>query len=99
MVALKSSDIDSFIARPDPSRAVVLVFGPDAGLVSERADAIIRASVDDPGDPFALVRLGGDALGSDRARLIDEAPRVPLLGGRRPTRVGAGSRNIVPAIE
>src|SRR5947208_1885926 len=99
MVALKSSDIDSFVARPDPSRAVVLVFGPDAGLVSERVDAIVRASVDDPADPFALVRLDGDALASDPARLIDEATTVPLFGGRRAIRVRAGSRNIVPAIE
>src|SRR5438270_830047 len=99
MVALKSSEIESFVARPDPSRAVVLVFGPDAGLVSERADAIIRASVDDPADPFALVRLDGDALASDPARLIDEATTVPLFGGRRAIRVRAGSRNIVPAIE
>jgi len=99
MVALKTSDIESFVARPDPSRAVVLVFGPDAGLVSERADAIIRASVDDPADPFALVRLDGDALASDPARLLDEATTIPLFGGRRAIRVRAGSRNIVPAVE
>jgi DNA polymerase-3 subunit delta len=99
MVALKSSEIESFVARPDPARAVVLLFGPDAGLVSERADAIVRASVDDPADPFALVRLDGDALASDPARLIDEATTVPLFGGRRAIRVRAGSRNIVPAIE
>src|SRR5438552_5925467 len=99
MVALKSSDIDSFVARPDPARAVVLVFGPDAGLVSERVDAIVRASVDDPADPFALVRLDGDALASDPARLIDEATTIPLFGGRRAIRVRAGGRNIVPAVE
>jgi DNA polymerase-3 subunit delta len=99
MVALKSSEIESFVARPDPARSVVLIFGPDAGLVSERADAIVRASVDDPADPFALVRLDGDALASDPARLVDEATTMPLFGGRRAIRVRAGSRNIVPAIE
>jgi DNA polymerase-3 subunit delta len=99
MVALKSADIDSFVARPDASRSVVLVFGPDAGLVSERVEALIRASVDDPNDPFALVRLDGDALASDPARLIDEATTIPLFGGRRAIRVRAGSRNIVPAVE
>jgi DNA polymerase-3 subunit delta len=99
MVALKSADIESFVARPDVSRSVVLVFGPDAGLVSERVDALIRASVDDPNDPFALVRLDGDALASDPARLIDEATTIPLFGGRRAIRVRAGSRNIVPAVE
>jgi len=50
MVALKTGEIEAFVARPDPSRSVVLVFGPDAGLVSERVDAIVRASVDDPAD-------------------------------------------------
>ncbi len=99
MVALKNADIESFVARPDPSRSVVLIFGPDAGLVSERADAIVNASVDDPNDPFALVRLDGDVLASDPARLIDEAMTVPLFGGRRAIRVRTGSRNIVPAIE
>src|SRR3954469_23132772 len=99
MVALKSSDIESFVARPDPARSVVLVFGQDAGLVSERVDAIVRASVDDPGDPFALVRLDGDTLASDPARLADEPLTVPLFGGRRAIRVRASSRNIVPAVE
>src|SRR4051794_41798503 len=87
MVALKTSEADSFVTRPDPARAVVLVFGPDAGLVSERVDAIVRASVDDPSDPFSLVRLDGDAVASDPARLVDEATTVPLFGGG-----GAGPR-------
>ena len=40
MVALKGSDIDKFLTRPQ--RSIVLVFGPDAGLVRERAEALIR---------------------------------------------------------
>src|SRR6478752_243103 len=98
MVALKSSEIESFVARPDPARPVVLVFGPDAGLVSERADAIVKASVDDPDDPFALVKLDGDTLASDPARLVDEATTVPLFGGRRAIRVRAGGRNFAAAV-
>ena len=99
MVALKASEADAFVARPDPARAVVLVFGPDAGLVSERVDAVVRASVDNPDDPFSLVRLDGDAIASDPARLVDEATTIPLFGGRRAIRLRAGSRNIVPAVE
>jgi DNA polymerase-3 subunit delta len=100
MVALKTSEIDSFLARPDPARPVVLVFGPDVGLVAERAQAIIRASVDDPGDPFALVRLEGDDLAGDPARLVDEAQTVPLFGGRRAVSLRVGPRhNVVPAVE
>jgi DNA polymerase III subunit delta len=99
MVALKTGDIEAFVARPDPARAVVLVFGPDAGLVSERVEAIIKASVDDPNDPFALVRLDGDVVAADPARLVDEATTIPLFGGRRAIRLRAGSRNVVQAVE
>src|ERR1044072_4304108 len=99
MVALKTSEADAFVARPDPARAVVLVFGPDAGLVSERADAIVRASVDNLDDPFSFARLDGDVIAGDPARLVDEATTVPLFGGRRAIRVRARSRNILPAVE
>jgi len=62
MVAVKAADVEAFVARLDPARPVVLIFGPDAGLVSERANAVVAASVDDPNDPFALVRLDGEDL-------------------------------------
>src|SRR5215472_18581714 len=99
MVALRTSDIESFVARPDPRRPVVLVFGPDAGLVRERVDALIKSAVDDPADPFALARLDGDALADEPTRLVEEAHTVPLFGGRRAVWVRAGGRNFVPAVE
>jgi DNA polymerase-3 subunit delta len=99
MVARKGSDIDSFVARPDSARPVVLVFGPDAGLVRERAEALVRASVDDPKDPFQLARLDGDDLAGTPTRLIEEVSTVPLFGGRRAVWVKAGGRNIAPAVE
>jgi DNA polymerase-3 subunit delta len=99
MVALKNTEVDSFLARPNPARLIVLVFGPDAGLVRERIDRIIHASVDDVRDPFALVRLEGDALASEPSRLAEEADTVPLFGGRRAIWVKAGGRNFAAAIE
>ena len=99
MVALKAADVDRFLARPDPSRPIVLVFGPDAGLVRERAAAIVAASVDNPDDPFSLARLDGDDLSSDPLRLVEEANTIPLFGGRRAVWLKLGSRNIVPAVE
>jgi DNA polymerase-3 subunit delta len=99
MVAIKAADVESFVTRPDPARPVVLVFGPDAGLVRERAEKIIRASVDDPRDPFALARLEGDDLASEPSRLIEEAQTVPLFGGKRAVWVKSGSRNFAPAVE
>jgi DNA polymerase-3 subunit delta len=99
MVAIKASDADSFSARPDPARPVVLLYGPDAGLVRERAEKIIRSSVDDLNDPFALVRLEGDDLASTPSRLVEEAHTVPLFGGKRAIWIKAGSRNFAAAVE
>ena len=65
MVALKTAEIDKFLARPDPARPVILVFGPDAGLVHERAEVLITSAVDDPKDPFQLVRIDGDDLSGE----------------------------------
>lgn len=99
MVAVKASDVESFLARPDPARPVVLVYGQDAGLVSERVSALIKASIDDPNDPFSLVRLDGDDLAGAPARLVEEAQTIPLFAGRRAVWMKAGSRNVAAAVE
>jgi len=99
MTAVKASEVDRYIAKPDPAQPVLLVFGPDAGLVRERVDALVRASVDDPGDPFALARIEGEELSANPARLVEEANTIPLFGGRRAVLVKAGSRNISAALE
>ena len=99
MTAIKPSDVDRFIAKPDPAQPIVLVFGPDAGLVRERVDALVRAAVDDPSDPFALARIEGEELTANPSRLVEEAHTVPLFGGRRAVLVKAGSRNIASAVE
>jgi DNA polymerase-3 subunit delta len=99
MTAVKAADVERFIARPDPAQPIILVFGPDTGLVRERVDALVRASVDDPNDPFALARIEGDELAGNPARLVEEAHTVPLFGGRRAVLVRAGARNIVSAVE
>ncbi len=100
MVALKASDADAFVKRPDPARPVVLVYGADAGLVGERVRALINSAVDDPNDPFSLVRIDGSELSSNPLRLVEEANTIPLFGGRRAVWVKADPRsNLVPALE
>ena len=99
MVAVKAADADAFVTRPDPARPVVLVYGPDAGLVGERVNALVKAAVDDPNDPFSLVRLEGEDVTANPGRLVEEAQTIPLFGGRRAVWLKAGSRNIAPAVE
>ena len=99
MVALRGKEIDAFLARPDPGRPIILLYGPDAGLVRERADALLASAVDDPNDPFSLVKLDGDELSAEPSRLVDEAMTVPLFGGRRAIRVRSGSRSFASGVD
>ena len=99
MVALKGGDIDRFVKRPDRRFSVVLVYGPDAGLVHERCRSIARSLVDDPDDAFQLIRMDGDDLGGDTSRIVDEANTLGLFGGSRVIWIRLGSRQINSAIE
>jgi DNA polymerase III subunit delta len=99
MVALRGKEIDTFLARPDPARPIILLYGPDAGLVRERADALLASAVDDPQDPFSLVKLDGDELSAEPSRLVEEAMTIPLFGGRRAIRVRAGSRSFAGGVD
>lgn len=99
MVAVKAGDVAGTLRRIPPTIAVVLVYGPDAGLVGERARATAESAVADPGDPFQLVRIEGDALAADPGRLADEAGTIGLFGGRRAIWVKPTGRNIAPAVE
>ncbi len=99
MTALRGKEIDSFLARPDSNRPIILLYGPDAGLVRERADALLTSAVDDSSDPFSMVRMEGDELAAEPSRLVDEAMTVPLFGGRRAIRIRAGSRNFASGID
>jgi len=99
VVAIKSHDAERFLARPPPHVYLYLVFGTDAGLVTERARKIVSRAVDDPKDPFQLVRIGGDELANDPARLADEANTIPLFGGRRAILIEAQGKAFVAAFE
>ncbi|MBV8777558.1 MAG: DNA polymerase III subunit delta, partial [Alphaproteobacteria bacterium] len=79
--------VDAFLRRPDAQIAAVLLYGPDAGLVRERADALGRSVVPDLRDPFRVVDISGPAIAADAARLADEAAQIGLMGGRRLVRV------------
>jgi DNA polymerase-3 subunit delta len=99
MVAVKAGDVDGALKRADARTPVLLLYGPDTGLVSERARAAAQRAVDDPADPFQLIRLDGDVIASDPARLADEASTIGLFGTRRAVWVKPTARNIAPAVE
>lgn len=99
MVAVRPADVEATLTRIDPLRPVLLLFGPDSGLVRERARAYLARAAEGSSDPFGLVRLDGDEIAGDPGRLVDEAGTVALFGGRRVISLRVGSRNVVPAVE
>jgi DNA polymerase III subunit delta len=99
MVAVKANEVEGALRRRGPATAVLLFYGPDAGLIAERARAAAESGVDDPADPFQLVRLDGDTVADDPGRLVDEAGTMGLFGGRRAIWVRPTSRNLAPAAD
>ena len=92
MAQKKAGEVDGFLSRPDFSFPVILLYGPDPGLVAERSEKIAELSGVDRSDPFAAVTLAADELEKDIGRLYDEARTISLFGGRRLVRVrGAGA--------
>ena len=84
---LAAGRIENFLRRPDPGIRAVLLYGPDAGLVRERADALGRTVTPDLRDPFRVADLNAATLAADPARLFDEAAQISLMGGQRLVRV------------
>lgn len=87
MSALKGRAIEDFLKAPDPKIDAVLVYGPDSGLVRERAEILARVVVADLKDPFNAIELSDGDLKGEPARLADEAAQLSFLGGRRIVRV------------
>ncbi len=80
---LTGARLRGFLARPDPAIVVALVYGPDRGLVHERAQALVAALAGTPADPFRCVELSAEQVKADPVRLIDEALALAFGGGRR----------------
>lgn len=99
MVAVKAGDVEQALQRVGPKTVVLLFYGPDAGLVAERARRAAEQAVADPLDPFQLIRLEGDTIAGDPGRLSDEASTMGLFGESRSIWVKPTSKNLGPAIE
>ena len=87
-------DIDRFVADPPKVVRLFLVFGPDAGAVSERARRLEAVAIARDPAGGSIVRLGPEQLSGDPGRLVDEAHATPLFGGDPILRVEARDARI-----
>lgn len=96
---LQFRQIEPFLQKPDPAALCILVYGPDEGLVRERADMLTRHIVSDIKDPFSVTELSSDQLKNNPALLIDEAQSISMFGGRKVVRVRASSEDDLRPME
>lgn len=98
MTALKGRDIEKFLSRPDISTGLVLVYGPDTGLVSENAARLVKHFAGDPPDLESLSQLHMSEIDADQQRLGILARSPSLFGGQTTIRVRAASNKLTPTL-
>jgi DNA polymerase-3 subunit delta len=99
MVAYKSSAVASFLKSPKPECRAVLVYGPDAGLVTERASAFAEVFAKRGQGQTEIVRLDDRDLADDPARLEVELRTRPMFASQSVVRLMAGLRLDVPSLK
>ena len=101
MSELKAGEVDRFLRNPDTTKTLYMVYGPDRGLVSERAEGLARSTGIDLSDSFSTIKLDANDLVGDPVRLIDEAYTVAMFGGDRLIwiRNAANQKDLVANIE
>jgi DNA polymerase-3 subunit delta len=101
MAQKKAHEVDQFIGKPSSSFPVVLLYGPDKGLVSERARRYAQATKLPLDDPFAVIRMEADEIDADPSKLADEARTISMFGGERLIWIknAAGQKKLADAVK
>ena len=80
---IAAKQINSFVKAPDPTARVILLYGPERGLLAERSETIGKTICPDLNDPFNVIKLDASQIIEDPARLMDEAQAISMMGGNR----------------
>ena len=96
---LSGSAVDRFLQAPDPKQRFILVYGPDRGLVRERAEYLVKHLAGSLDDPFRVALLDGHEVVADPARLADEAAALSLVGGDRVVWVRGAGDGLAAAVK
>ena len=81
---IAARDVASLLKAPGSRFSAYLLYGPDQGLVRERARLLAHHFCDSPDDPFAQANLTGQHVSEDKARLTDETNAVNVFLIRHP---------------
>jgi DNA polymerase-3 subunit delta len=92
MVSVRPQNIASFLASASKATGPILLYGPDAGLVSERAIRLAQRLAQSENPPGEVVRVDDADLEQNPDHLSLELLTVPMFGGRKIVRAIAGRR-------
>lgn len=92
MVAVKAPQADAFLAKLDPRISAVLIYGADAGLVSERAKKAADAMAARDNPPGEVLRIEDPDLEQDPDRIAVELQTMAMFGGRKVVRTTTSRR-------
>src|SRR5689334_13955283 len=96
---VKASAAERFVGQFPSHLVAALVYGPDQGLVRERAATVAKSVLPDLNDPFRVAELDESTIESDPARLWDEAAALSMIGGRRVVRVRSANNGLAPTFQ
>jgi DNA polymerase III subunit delta len=92
MVAIKAHQANAVLTRPDGTLTAFLIYGSDAGLVSERAVKLAHALAARENPPGEIVRIDEPELEQDSERLSTELLTLAMFGGRKIVRTTMSRR-------
>lgn len=101
MAEIKSHEFEGFLERSARNYRLFVIYGPDRGLVSERATSLAGRTGVALDDPFSLIKLDIGDLQRDQGRLLDEAGAIGLFGGDKLIwiRGAANEKNLVDSLQ
>lgn len=100
MVTIAHRHADAYLQNPQRSHHIFLVYGTDAGLVSERSRALLQTDAGVIPLSGQSLSLSGDAIASDPSALLDEIHSLKLFDqAPAAIRISVGARNLLPVLE
>lgn len=99
MTQVKNHEAERFLKSPPSNVFLFLVFGPDSGLVSERASVLMTGFRKGAGPECETIRLDGDALAQDPMLLADEANAVGMFSSKKIIHIRSGSKAFLSSLE
>lgn len=100
MAQKKAHEVEAWLKLPDPNMTIVLFYGPDRGMVAQRAELFARSTGLVLDDPFAVLKIDAGDITGDPGRIIDELRTIPMFGGKRLVWIknAASTRNLADIV-